>query len=232
MFIVFKKGNVKASERIVSVKRNRQELVKISETDAKSATGDVSQVPPLDLVNREISQNGTYEIKTTDEKSRQVAVTDLPALQEIKGPWEVKFVPGLGAPERIVLDDLPSWSRHSDSGVRYFSGLATYRKLFELPKSQINSGKAEVGNLKSKMYLDLGKVAVMAEVKLNGKNLGITIGGADAHGGFLQMLSASQGIALGGQQLKASPVWDGLAVSAGRLYVSLENGTVVCFDDK
>ena len=66
MFIVFKKGNAKASERIVSVKRDGQELVKMSEADAISATGDVSQVPPLDQVNREISQNGTYEIRTME----------------------------------------------------------------------------------------------------------------------------------------------------------------------
>jgi hypothetical protein len=136
----------------------------MSETDAISATGDVSQVPPLDLVNREIAQNGTHEIKTADGKSRQVAVTDLPAPLEIKGPWELKFAPGWGAPEKIVLDDLVSWSKHSDSGVRYFSGSATYRKAFSLPL---------IPDLSSRLYLDLGKVAVMAEVKLNGKNLGI-----------------------------------------------------------
>jgi hypothetical protein len=183
MFIVFKKGNAKASERIVSVKRDGQELVKMSETDAISATGDVSQVPPLDLVNREIAQNGTYEIKTADGKSRQVAVTDLPAPLEIKGPWELKFAPGWGAPEKIVLDDLVSWSEHSDSGVRFFSGSATYQKAFSLP-SEVRSQKSEVSksnsdlrplipDLSSRLYLDLGKVAVMAEVKLNGKNLGI-----------------------------------------------------------
>ncbi|MFC1794590.1 PQQ-binding-like beta-propeller repeat protein, partial [Planctomycetota bacterium] len=60
----------------------------------------------------------------------------------------------------------------------------------------------------------------------------VAIGGADAKGGFLQMLSASQGTVLGEQQLEASPVWDGLAVAAGRLYVALEDGTVVCLDDK
>jgi hypothetical protein len=135
MFIVFKKGPAKASDRIVSVRRDGQELVKMSETEANSATGAVSQVPALDLINREISQNGTYEIRTADGKSRQVAVTNLPAPQEIKGPWELKFTPGGGAPEKIVLDELVSWSEHTDSGVKYFSGSATYRKIFDLPWS-------------------------------------------------------------------------------------------------
>jgi hypothetical protein len=183
MFIVFKKGNAKASDRIVSIRRDGQELVKMSETDANSAAGAVSQVPPLDLVSQEISQNGTYEIKTADGKSRRVAVTDLPVPLAIKGPWELKFAPGWGAPEKIVLDDLVSWSEHGDNGVKYFSGSATYRKLFDLP-AEVRSQKSEVSkdnsglrplisDLSSRVYLDLGKVAVMAEVKLNGKNLGI-----------------------------------------------------------
>jgi outer membrane protein assembly factor BamB len=60
----------------------------------------------------------------------------------------------------------------------------------------------------------------------------VAIGGVDANGGFLKALSSSQGTVLSEQQLEASPVWDGLAVASSRLYVSLEDGTVVCFDGK
>ncbi len=60
----------------------------------------------------------------------------------------------------------------------------------------------------------------------------VAIGGGDAKGGFLQTLSVNQGAALGEQQLEASPVWDGLAAAAGRLYVALEDGTVVCLGSK
>lgn len=96
MFIVFKKGNAKASDRIVSVKRDGQELVTLGAPEAKSAASAVSQVPPFDWVNREISQNGIYEIRTADGQSRQTAVTNLPAPLELKGPWEVRFAPGGG----------------------------------------------------------------------------------------------------------------------------------------
>jgi hypothetical protein len=56
----------------------------------------------------------------------------------------------------------------------------------------------------------------------------LVIGGKDAKGGFLQTLSARRGAVLDEQPLEASPVWDGLAAANGRLYIALENGTVIC----
>jgi hypothetical protein len=166
MFIVFRKGKAKASGQIVSVTRDEHELLKSNELVDVSTIVPVTQ-PPYDPVSREISRNGTYEIRTAGGKIRRIAVVGLSAPQQINGPWELKFAPGRGAPEKIMLDDLVSWSDHSNSGVRYFSGSATYRKKINiaiLPESE---------SLKSKIYLDLGRVAIMAEVWLNGKILGI-----------------------------------------------------------
>jgi hypothetical protein len=60
----------------------------------------------------------------------------------------------------------------------------------------------------------------------------LVIAGGDNESGFLQSLSARKGTLLDEQQLKSPPVWDGLAATTGRLYVALENGTVVCLDGK
>ena len=84
---------------------------------------------------------------------------------DLNGPWELQFPPKAGAPERVTLDQLISWSRHSDAGVRYFSGRATYRKTFQVSDGFIAHGR--------RLYLDLGRVEVMAGVKLNGHDLGI-----------------------------------------------------------
>jgi hypothetical protein len=58
-----------------------------------------------------------------------------------------------------------SWTEHSKDGVRYFSGIATYHKQFELSTDQIGADR--------QMFLDLGQVCFVADVYLNGKNLGI-----------------------------------------------------------
>ena len=50
--------------------------------------------------------------------------------------------------------------------------------------------------------------------------------------GMLRIVSASSGEALGELQLEAPPVWDGMAVSNGRLFVSTRAGAVVCFGEE
>jgi len=77
----------------------------------------------------------------------------------------VRFEAGRGAPEKIMLDELLDLSRHPDPGVKYFSGRATYRTTFSL------NLKSEISN--SRLLLDLGQVQVMAQVKVNGKDLGV-----------------------------------------------------------
>jgi len=91
-------------------------------------------------------------------------VPSLPKPLEIAGPWELSFAPGLGAPPRVTLEKLVSWTEHPLPGVKYFSGAATYGKTFQAPAEMLAKGRA--------VYLDLGRVQVMAEVRLNGKPLG------------------------------------------------------------
>ncbi|MCX7005743.1 MAG: glycosyl hydrolase [Kiritimatiellaeota bacterium] len=113
----------------------------------------------------EATQPGRYEIKTAGGKALAANVDQIPPAFEFSGAWEVSFEPGRGAPAAAKFDKLISWSEHSDPGVQYFSGHATYRKRFEFNR--------EISKAVTRVYLDLGHVAVMAEVKLNGKDLGI-----------------------------------------------------------
>jgi hypothetical protein len=110
-------------------------------------------------------QNGQYELKTASGQTLRCKVDDIPAARPIEGPWDVRFPAKAGAPESITLDKLISWSSHPDAGVKYFSGTATYRKTFHLPPDALAAGRA--------VYLDLGKVAVIAQVSINGKDLGV-----------------------------------------------------------
>ncbi|HRR34330.1 MAG TPA: glycosyl hydrolase [Kiritimatiellia bacterium] len=81
----------------------------------------------------------------------------------LSGSWDVAFQPGRGTPEKVVFAKLIDWSTHSDPGIRHFSGTATYRKTFEVTAEQ--AGRAVV--------LNLGTVAAIAQVRLNGKDLGV-----------------------------------------------------------
>ena len=77
------------------------------------------------------------------------------------------FDPKWGGPEKpVVLEELCDWSKHADPGVRYYSGTAVYRRTFELAESEV---AAQGGRL----LLDLGKVEVMARIRLNGRDCGI-----------------------------------------------------------
>jgi hypothetical protein len=84
---------------------------------------------------------------------------------EIDGPWTVQFDPKWGGPESAEFDKLVSWTHRPEPGIKFFSGTATYRKMFDLPEALRRPGQ--------RLTLDLGDVKNLAEVRLNGKNLGI-----------------------------------------------------------
>jgi hypothetical protein len=113
------------------------------------------------------SQPGRYELKTGGGKTRQVEIATVPVPLEIAGAWVISFPSKWGAPDKITLDKLASLSESSNAGVKYFSGTATYTKTFDW-KSAAKSGKQ-----KNEIWLDLGEVQVMAQVKLNGHDMGI-----------------------------------------------------------
>jgi hypothetical protein len=113
----------------------------------------------------EVWQPGRYELKTASGQTLRCETLALPQPQEDTGPWELCFPPNWDAPERVTLEKLISWSEHSHSGVKYFSGTATYTKTIHVPRELLGKDRH--------LYLDLGKVQVMAQVKLNSKDLGI-----------------------------------------------------------
>lgn len=107
--------------------------------------------------------SGTYTLLDAKGRPSKLDTPTSPAAKLIAGPWSVKFQPGRGAPESIKLDALASLSKHDTPGVRYFSGTATYETTFEL--GQLPAGVVA--------ELDLGGVRDLAEVSLNGHDLGV-----------------------------------------------------------
>ncbi|HWF20248.1 MAG TPA: glycosyl hydrolase [Verrucomicrobiae bacterium] len=109
--------------------------------------------------------NCRVQLKTAEGKVLHAEATSVPAAREITGPWNLTFPPNWGAPPSVTLDKLISWTDHTNNGVRYFSGTATYKKEIEIPAQQISAG--------GQLWLDLGTVKNFAEVFLNGQDLGV-----------------------------------------------------------
>ncbi len=82
----------------------------------------------------------------------------------LTGTWEVTFLKGMPSlPDKATVSTLNSWTTFSDSA-SYFSGKARYSLSFEVP--------AGVASQKD-LTLDLGDVREVAEVRLNGKPIGV-----------------------------------------------------------
>ncbi len=86
-------------------------------------------------------------------------------LAPVSGAWTVKFEPNRGAPAQAEMPALVSLSENADLGIRYFAGHATYTKTIQAPADWFHAGDA--------LWLDLGEVANLAEVTVNGNPLGI-----------------------------------------------------------
>jgi hypothetical protein len=67
------------------------------------------------------------------------------------------------AGKSVVFDELTAWDKNADDDIKFFSGTATYRKTFELTAEQAAQ----------RVRLQLGAVKCLAQVRLNGKDLGI-----------------------------------------------------------
>jgi len=86
-------------------------------------------------------------------------------LATLHGQWTLTFPTNLGAPPSIKMADLVSWTTNSDPGVKYFSGTATYAKDVQAPAGWFRPA--------GRIFLDLGEVRDIAEVKVNGKSVGM-----------------------------------------------------------
>ena len=166
-------GVVKTLDVEYTLNGNRRRL---TGTDPETVDFDGGPVPShatvqvcRDTEGRErlkAREPGEYELVTASGQLRRVKVETVPAPIELAGPWEVRFDPKWGGPERVTFDQLEDWSKRPEAAIRYYSGTAVYYKTFTFTKPQTPDTGTQT-------LLDLGKIAVMADVKLNGHNLGI-----------------------------------------------------------
>jgi len=107
--------------------------------------------------------------ENTPAKPGEASAANFPereTLLKITGPWQVQFDMDSGGPEQpVTFPELTDWADHDMEAIRYYAGSATYTRELELPASLLVPDTS--------LFLDLGRVEIVAAVRLNGQNLGV-----------------------------------------------------------
>jgi hypothetical protein len=102
--------------------------------------------------------------KTRGNGGKNWVVTKI--VQTLHTPWQVTFDQKFGGPAKpVMFSQLTDWSKNDNPGIQYYSGTAIYVTTFDWRKPAGNT---------SKVWLNVGKVANIAEVTVNGINCGVT----------------------------------------------------------
>lgn len=97
-----------------------------------------------------------FKGKATAQSYTKASTNDQ-LIAPIAGTWKVNF-----NDKKVDFANLNSWSENTDTDIKYFSGTAIYDNTFNLPTVD-KSGK---------YIIDLGDVKNIAEVIINGRNVG------------------------------------------------------------
>jgi hypothetical protein len=125
---------------------------------------ETKELPYIDVFKQDdkkfavVYEPGTYTLTWSDGTSDTINEKKQSSEKELRGKWDLHFDPKWGAPEKVEIDELKSWVKFNDIGIRYYSGTVGYLKTFSLAKKDI---------IKKLITLDLGNVEEMASVKIN-----------------------------------------------------------------
>ena len=108
--------------------------------------------------------SGTLTYTKTTGEQISTKVKNVPEPIVLKDDWKLRFSFENKAALNLKLDKLISWSESTNPEIRYFSGTASYKNEFKISKKILQGNNS--------LELDLGNVAVIAEVFINGKNAG------------------------------------------------------------
>lgn len=112
------------------------------------------------VLSCELPANGSIFIVFRKDAGKATGTLPQRVLDTLDGNWTVHFDTSYGGPlEPVTFSSLQDWAQHEDSTVRYYSGTAIYRKTFLWHGTE-------------RAWLNLGKAANIATVKINGIDCG------------------------------------------------------------
>ena len=111
------------------------------------------------------SAPGSWLLELASGRRLPLEVGIVPEPLTLQGPWLLTFPERLPKSLRLRLPELVSWADLSPPAARYFSGTAEYSQDFDVPPALLAPDH--------RLQLDLGAVRELAEVEVNGNDLGV-----------------------------------------------------------
>lgn len=115
-------------------------------------------------VSTTLFEPGTYTMTWSDGKATKQSLNQSNTVQPLTGSWDLYFDTQWGGPEHVMVNELKSWTKFEDKGIKYYSGTAVYKKNFIVNAVDLQGTKA---------ILDLGNVLEMASITVNGNKLSV-----------------------------------------------------------
>ena len=111
------------------------------------------------------AKEGDYELKMSDGNTERITISKPQKELLIDKSWDVTFPAGWGFHPIQKFEKLIDWTQHENDEIKIFSGKAVYKTTFEFEGLSSNEN----------YYIDLGKVGEVAQIYLNGEEVGISI---------------------------------------------------------
>ena len=159
VFVVFKDAPV--LKHVTAIQKDGKNLFPGNQFETK-------ETPFIELFKQgekkvvTVYEMGNYTLTWSDGRKEVVHAEKSQTETKISGKWDLHFDPKWGAPEKVEINELKSWIKFDEPGIKYYSGTARYVKSFSLTQKDIK------GRL---LILDLGNVKEMASVKINGHQM-------------------------------------------------------------
>jgi hypothetical protein len=156
-FVVFPKIKRTVFRHVAALERNGASVLD------RGVARVVSQADRMKLVT---FAAGDYTVLAEDNGNRP-QIFKVEALRKplfLSHNWKVSF-PIKGGNVQENFARLDSWTEHGNEQIKYYSGTATYIRAFNLPEDAMTPDTI--------VEIDLGRVEVIAELMVNGKDLGV-----------------------------------------------------------
>ena len=161
IFIVFEK-DIKPSRHIVSIYRQGQSIL--------AGNNIVNPCSSLDTETCwyfEAPQSGEYILNYSDNTTDTISHPSSTKKIVMSNVWQVHFPHGWGFDPIQTFTELVDWREHVDPELAIFSGSATYKTSFFLQDTFLSGDES--------YQLDLGVVGEVAQVFLNGHEVGTKV---------------------------------------------------------